>query len=98
MKKVNKIIEKPKNIFIDYYPHLDLHGMDRYSAVYETKKFIKECTIMRKTKCVIVHGKGSLILKNEVHKYLKTDKAVTNFKLDYFNTGCTVIDIDINKK
>ena len=33
----------------------------------------------------IVHGKGEGILKDELHKFLKTKKEVKEYKLDIFN-------------
>jgi dsDNA-specific endonuclease/ATPase MutS2 len=49
--------------FLYNLPHIDLHGYDRTGAVAVTKMFIDECIKMKEKKLVIVHGKGTGILK-----------------------------------
>ena len=66
--------------FIDPFlynaPHLDIHGFVRYGAVAMVKHFIVNCVRIDSKKIVIVHGKGTGILKESTHEYLKTDKRV----------------------
>jgi len=70
---------------------LDIHGLDRFSAVAMIKNFIdNECKIEAK-KIIIVHGHGEGILKNATLEYLKTDKRVLEYKLDIFNDGQTIV-------
>ena len=45
----------------------------------------------------IVHGIGMGILKEEVHKVLKSSKDILDFKLFYNNVGCTIAKINIGK-
>lgn len=84
---------------IDHYilykniPTLDLHGHDRYSAVIYTDEFIKDNVKLKNKLIKIVHGKGTGILKNEIHKFLKKNKLVKDYKLDLFNTGTTIIEL-----
>ena len=59
--------------FIDPFlynaPHLDIHGFDRYGAVAMVKNFIDNCVRIDSKKIVIVHGKGTGILKESTHEY-----------------------------
>ena len=34
-----------------------------------------------------------MILKNEVHKYLKSSDLVVSYKVDLFNDGVTVVEL-----
>ena len=57
--------------FLYNLPHLDLHGYDRTGAEAMVKMFIDENLRIDNKKLVIVHGRGSGILKTSVHEYLK---------------------------
>ena len=70
---------------------LDIHGLDRYSAVAMIKSFINDMKRIDKKIFVIVHGHGEGILKKATHEYLKTDKRVLEYKLDIFNDGETIV-------
>ena len=76
-------------------PTIDLHGEDRISAVLKTKEFINDNYILKNKLIIIIHGVGKGILKNEIHKYLKNDKKIKAYKLDIFNHGMTIIELDI---
>ena len=82
--------------FIDFLPSIDLHGYDKVSARIKTEEFINDSVKLRNKKVVIIHGKGMGIVKSEVHKTLKNNKNVLNYKLDGFNTGITIVDIKID--
>ena len=83
------------NKFIDPFlynlPHLDLHGYDRTGATAMIKLFIDENLRIQEKKIIIIHGKGSGILKNAVHEYLKHDKRVNEFKTNNYNDGETIV-------
>ena len=66
--------------FLFNLPHLDLHGYDSTGAVASTKMFIDECIRINEKKLVIVHGKGTGILKNAIHEYLKTNRRVKEYE------------------
>lgn len=89
---MNKIV----NPFIDFLPKIDLHGMDRVCAKIKTEEFINDSVKLRNKKIVIIHGKGSGIVKDEVHKTLKRNKHVTSYKLNGFNIGETIVDLKID--
>ena len=84
-------------IFIDNLPTLDLHGFDRQTAKVAIDDFINDNIKMKNSFIVIVHGIGSGILKNAVLSYLKTNKRVAEYKLDFMNPGCTIVKLKFDK-
>ena len=87
MKKANN------NIFIDMYPSVDMHGLDRESARVLTDDFVKENIKLGNKKIIIIHGKGSHIVKQSVHQELNKNQYVEDYKLDNFNDGITIIEL-----
>ena len=79
--------------FLYNLPHLDLHGYDRTGASAMVKIFIDDNLRIDNKRIVIVHGKGSGVLKSSVHSYLKTDKRVLNFKTNNYNDGETIVNL-----
>lgn len=82
-----------KNIFIDNLPTLDLHGEDGDSAVVLVKDFISDNIFLNNKKIVIVHGKGTGILRKRIREYLNKDKRVKKYYQDNFNDGMTIVEI-----
>ena len=83
-----------RNPFIINFPTLDLHGMPIDYAVYKLNEFIIDALILKYETIVVIHGRGTGAIKKAVHKYITKDKRISSFKLDYFNTGATVIKIN----
>lgn len=77
--------------FLYNLPHLDLHGYDRTGAVAMIKMFIDENLRMGEKKIIIVHGKGTGILKKSTHEYLKTNNKVLSYKTNNYNDGETIV-------
>lgn len=86
------------DIFLERYPRIDLHGYDRDSARVATNDFIEENVILGNDTIIIIHGKGSGIVKNEVHEALRCNKNVLEYKTDNFNSGCTIVKLKISLK
>lgn len=74
-------------------PSIDLHGMDKVFAVIKVKEFILDNYKLNNKLILIIHGKGSYILKNEIHKHLKNNDLVISYKVDLFNDGVTVVEL-----
>lgn len=91
MKKANN------NIFIDMYPSVDMHGLDRESARVLTDDFVKENIKLGNKKIIIIHGKGSHIVKQSVQQELNKNQYVEDYKLDNFNDGITVVSLKVDK-
>lgn len=82
-------------IFVDSLPSIDLHGLDRNTARVKVLEFIRDNKIMKNKIICIVHGIGSGILREEVHKTLSKSKDVLKYKLFYNNNGCTIVELII---
>ena len=84
-------------IYIDNLPSIDLHGFDRDYARVKTLEFINDNIKMKNDIICIVHGRGSGIVKNEVHETLRKNKNVLDYKLFYNNIGCTIVKLKLTK-
>ena len=80
-------------MFYSNLPSLDLHGETSETAVILLNDFIRDSLKLRNYKIVIIHGIGKGILRKAVHKELKKNKFVESFKMDFFNPGCTVVEL-----
>ena len=76
-------------------PSLDLHGYDRDYARIMINEFIDDNYKMKKKKVLIIHGIGTGILKKTTHETLRKNKHVSNYKIDNFNVGTTVVEISV---
>lgn len=73
---------------------LDLHGETLDVAMYLVKNFISDNVKMKSEYIAIIHGNGE-VLKNAILKYLKKEKQVKDFNIDIYNSGQTLIKLDI---
>lgn len=81
-------------VFIDHLPTLDLHGFTRDFAIIEINQFIKDNLKMRNEFIVIIHGKGSGIIRDACLKTLRKNKYIKDYKTWYTNDGCMVVQLD----
>ncbi len=79
------------------YPVLDMHGFDRDYARIMIDEFIHDCYVMQSRKAIIIHGVGSGILRKKTQEVLKRNRYVSDFKLDIFNEGQTIVSL-VDKK
>lgn len=84
-----------RDIFLARYPQIDLHGVDRDTARMMTNDFVEENVILKNEIIVVVHGKGTGIVKQACHEALKYNKNVLEYKTDNFNDGCTKVKLKI---
>jgi len=68
-------------------PELDLRGMNLDEAEFVTEKFIDDAILGHIPSIVIIHGKGSGILRSGIHSLLKKNKAIKSFRLGNFGEG-----------
>lgn len=80
-------------IGIDSLPTLDLHGEIGQIASIYINDFIIENYNQRRIYLVIIHGKGTGIIKKVTYDTLKINKLVEAYKLYYFNDGCTIVKL-----
>lgn len=86
MRKIN-------DPFTFNFPSIDLHGEDKIGAIVKTKEFINDCKKLKKYDIIIIHGKGSGVLKSAIHEYLKNNKDVILYKTDNINDGITIVKL-----
>ena len=75
-------------------PTLDLHGVDRDYARILINEFIDDNYKINNNMVIIVHGIGSGIIRKTTQKTLKDNKKVTEYKIDNFNAGQTIVYIN----
>lgn len=86
MRKIN-------DPFYSLYSVIDLHGFDKEYALFKVNEFINDNIKLKKYDLIIIHGKGTGILKNAIHEYLKHDKRILEYKIDNFNDGQTIVKV-----
>lgn len=74
-------------------PTIDLHGLDRDYASICVKDFIRDQYTIGNTTILIVHGKGSGILRKRIHDDLKKNKYIQKYELNMFNSGETIVTL-----
>ena len=87
-----------EDIFIKNLPKLDLHGYDIESAKVATNDFINRNIIMQNSKIIIIHGKGTGLVKKAVYEVLKRNKKVTNYHTDNLNSGLTIVHLLVDNR
>ena len=83
-------------MILSSYPKIDRHGMDSDYAVFKVKEFIDDCYKLKYKNIVIIHGIGTGVLKNAISNYLKSDRRVLEYKLDFMNPGCTIVVLKVD--
>lgn len=79
-----------------HYPSIDLHGEFAVTAYTVVTDFINDHIKLKDPYVIIIHGKGSGKLKEEVHHILSRDKRVLDYHLDPWNLGQTIVHIKID--
>ncbi len=82
-------------IFIDSFPKIDLHGLDRETARVYTNDFIRDSIKQKNEIIVIIHGIGTGLLRKTVKEELEKNKNVIEYKTFYNNNGSTIARIKI---
>ncbi len=78
-----------------YYPSIDLHGEYAVTAYTIVHDFISDQIKLKNKYVLIIHGKGTGKLREEVHRILANDKRVVRFQLDGSNIGQTIVELRI---
>lgn len=78
-------------MILSKYPRIDLHGFDREYASIVVRDFIRDNYDMKNKHILIIHGKGSGILREKIHQDLKKNKLVLEYRLNMFNSGETLV-------
>lgn len=76
-------------------PRLDLHGEVVAMVEVLVNEFINDNISMNNNLVVIIHGKSTNILTEEVKRVLKKNKRVKKFYKNNWNLGETIVELDI---
>ena len=79
------------------YPSIDVHGENCDTIYTVIKDFITDNIKLNNLVIIIIHGKGTGILKREIHYHLQKMNEVKNFHLDYWNQGITIVELKLDK-
>lgn len=74
-------------------PEINLIGLNSDEAIARLDKYLDDAYISHLKSVRIVHGKGSGILRQAVHQYLKKQKFVDEFHLGEFGEGDSGVTI-----
>lgn len=74
-------------------PELDLHGETTFATTVLVRDFIYDNVKLRNKEVIIVHGKGTGVLKKHVQELLKHNKNVVKYYIDGTNDGATIVEL-----
>lgn len=86
-------MENLNNKFIDIYPVLDLHGEFSDTVLFLINDFIQDNVKLGNSIVVIMHGKGSGVLKKKTHEILSKHELVKQYALASDNLGATIVEL-----
>lgn len=75
------------NATVKAVTEIDLRGMTAMEAIMELDRQLDSATLSGMHQVTIIHGKGTGVLRKEVHNYLKRCKYVKTYRLGVFGEG-----------
>ena len=75
------------NLDVKAITEVDLRGLTAIEAIMELESAIDSAIMMNMSQITIIHGKGTGVLRTEVHKYLKGCKHIKSFRLGVYGEG-----------
>lgn len=75
------------NLDVKAITEVDLRGMTAVEAIMELESAIDSAIMMNMNQITIIHGKGTGVLRTEVHKFLKTCKYIKSYRLGVYGEG-----------
>lgn len=66
---------------------VDLRGMTAIEAIMDLENAIDSAILSGINQITIIHGKGTGVLRREVHNFLKSCKAIKSYRLGVFGEG-----------
>lgn len=76
-------------------PRLDLHGEIVAMVEVLVNEFIKDNKLLKNEYIIIIHGKSTDIITNEVHRVLKNNKDVLEYRRNNWNLGETIVRLKL---
>ncbi len=75
---------------------IDLRGQTAIEAIIAVDQAIDTAILTNTHTLTVIHGKGTGVLRAEIHRHLKTHKAVSKFRLGTFGegeAGVTIVEL-----
>lgn len=85
-----------KNVSRTSSTEIDVRGETAVEAIINLDQAIDNCVLTNTHLLTVIHGKGTGVLRSEIHKHLKKHKYVKSFRLGTFGegeSGVTIIEI-----
>ncbi len=93
-----KSISTPSRLEKTASTELDIRGLSSDEAIIELGRFIDNAIMTNVGTITIIHGKGTGVLRAAVHRYLRSNKYVSNFRVGLFGEGENGVTIaELNK-
>lgn len=85
-----------KNVSVRAQTEIDLRGQTAVEAIIAVDMAIDSAVLTNTHTLTIIHGKGTGVLRAEIHRHLKTHKSVSKFRLGTFGegeAGVTIVEL-----
>jgi len=85
-----------KNVSARAETEIDLRGQTAIEAIIAVDQAIDTAILTNTHTLTVIHGKGTGVLRAEIHRHLKTHKAVKKFRLGSFGegeAGVTIVEL-----
>lgn len=85
-----------KNVTSRAQTEIDLRGQTAVEAIIAVDQAIDSAILTNTHQITVIHGKGTGVLRAEIHRHLKTHKAVKKFRLGTFGegeAGVTIVEL-----
>ncbi|MBQ7965306.1 MAG: endonuclease MutS2 [Ruminococcus sp.] len=85
-----------KNVSARAETEIDLRGQTAIEAIIAVDQAIDTAILTNTHNLTVIHGKGTGVLRAEIHRHLKTHKAVKKFRLGTFGegeAGVTIVEL-----
>lgn len=76
-------------------PRLDLHGEIVAMVEVLVNEFIRDNKLLKNEYIIIIHGKSTDIITNEVYRVLKNNSDVLEYRRNNWNLGETIIRLNL---
>ncbi|MBB6716291.1 endonuclease MutS2 [Clostridium gasigenes] len=86
-EKKEKKAREVKINFRSIESRVDLRGMDSEEACYTTDKYLDDAYLGNLSEVVVVHGKGTGVLRNAINNMLKRHPHVKSYRLGVYGEG-----------
>ena len=94
-KLKKKYVQAPDASLAQVVNEVDVRGLSADDAILEVERYLDTAFNSEWKEFRIIHGKGTGILRQKIHAYLKKNKNITTFRLGRVgegDTGVTIVD------